>query len=109
LAALITKLNSGELPGSRSREIFDRMATLQETVVESIAALGITRLDRSDVEQLCKELLAENPHIVDDLRSGITKAVGALIGQAKKRNPNVDPTLVRETCLRLASEQNPAQ
>ena len=29
------------------------------------------------------------------------QAIGALIGQAKKPNPNVDPTRVREICLQL--------
>jgi aspartyl-tRNA(Asn)/glutamyl-tRNA(Gln) amidotransferase subunit B len=46
-------------------------------------------------------LLAANPKTITDVRSGKTQAIGALIGQAKKLNPNIDPTRVREICLQL--------
>jgi hypothetical protein len=39
---------------------------------------------------------------VADIRAGNAKAAAAFIGQAKKRNPNVDPRRVQEICLRLA-------
>ena len=46
--------------------------------------------------------MAENPRIVADIKEGKTKAAGALIGMAKKKNPNVDPQQVRKLCLELA-------
>jgi hypothetical protein len=45
-----------------------------------------------------------NPRVVADLKEGKLKDVGALIGQAKKRNPNVDPGRFRELCIQLAEE-----
>jgi aspartyl-tRNA(Asn)/glutamyl-tRNA(Gln) amidotransferase subunit B len=49
-------------------------------------------------------LLAENPKIVADVKSGNEKALGSLVGQAKKRNANVHPGQVREICLKLIQD-----
>ena len=59
--------------------------------------------DNPDAElvALCEKLLAANPKTIADVQSGKTQAIGALIGQAKKLNPNVDPSRVREVCLQL--------
>jgi aspartyl-tRNA(Asn)/glutamyl-tRNA(Gln) amidotransferase subunit B len=46
-------------------------------------------------------LVADNPQAVAEVKAGKQKALGALIGQAKRQNPNVNPALVREICLQL--------
>jgi aspartyl-tRNA(Asn)/glutamyl-tRNA(Gln) amidotransferase subunit B len=56
-------------------------------------------VDDQELRQLCEELLAANPKIVADVRGGKEQAAGGLIGQAKKKNPNVNPGRVREMCL----------
>jgi aspartyl-tRNA(Asn)/glutamyl-tRNA(Gln) amidotransferase subunit B len=66
-----------------------------------IDKLGIRQVDESELVALCEKLLAANPKIAADVRGGKTQAVGALVGQAKKSNPNVDPNRVREICLEL--------
>jgi aspartyl-tRNA(Asn)/glutamyl-tRNA(Gln) amidotransferase subunit B len=80
------------------------MVDTGETVDEAIDRLGIRKVDASELVELCRELLAANPRIVADIKSGKTKAAGALIGQAKQKNPNVDPAQIREICLKLAVE-----
>jgi aspartyl-tRNA(Asn)/glutamyl-tRNA(Gln) amidotransferase subunit B len=35
------------------------------------------------------------------VKNGKVKAVGSLIGKAKKVNPNVNPNEVRQICLKL--------
>ena len=101
LAEVIIKVESGELPGSRAREVFQLMVESEKSAAQVMAELGIEEVDASALEALCEELLAANPKIVEDVRGGKMKAIGALIGQAKKKNPNVSPDQVRETCLRL--------
>ena len=64
-------------------------------------SIGIAAVDESELIALCEKLLAANPKTIADVQAGKTQAVGALIGQAKKLNPNVDPTRVREICLQL--------
>jgi len=104
LAELLQAIQAGDLDRSRARDVFDHMLAENMPPAEAMAALGIEKVDESELEDLCRQLLAENPKIVADIQAGKTKAVGALIGQAKKRNPNADPGRVRELCLQLADE-----
>ncbi len=59
-------------------------------------------MGEEELIELCRELLAANPKIVTDIKEGRGKAAGALIGQAKKKNPNVNPGRLMEICLELA-------
>ena len=45
-----------------------------------------------------------SPKIVAQVKEGKLKAAGALIGQAKQKNPDVNPAQVREICLKLIEE-----
>ena len=76
-------------------------ASLTDPTPEERLCLGIEKVDTSATEQLCRELIESNPRIVADVQGGRHQAVGALIGQAKKRNPNVNPNDVRTMCLAL--------
>ena len=69
-----------------------------------IAAKGIAKVDESELIALCQEIVAANPKIVADIKGGKLQAAGNLVGQAKKRNPNVNPGRVREICLELAAK-----
>jgi aspartyl-tRNA(Asn)/glutamyl-tRNA(Gln) amidotransferase subunit B len=101
LAELIRKVKSGEIPGSRAREVFQAMLDRDVDATTAMESMGVTAVDDSELVALCEKLLAANPKTIGDVRSGKTQAVGALIGQAKKLNPNVDPARVREICLEL--------
>lgn len=68
--------------------------------------LGIQEVDESEVLAMCRELVAANPKIVAEVTQGKLKGLGQLIGQAKKRNPNVSPNRVREICLGLIEGPN---
>ncbi len=102
LGDLVRRVAAGELDTGRGREVLADMLASGKPAAEVISARGIEQVDASELETLCRELLAANPKIVDDIKAGKQKAVGALIGQAKKMNPNVNPGQVRELCLQLA-------
>ena len=104
LSALISKQQAGELPAQRSREVFAAMRENQWTVAEAMQSLGIEKIDESELVELCRQLVEANPRIAADVKEGKAKAVGALIGQAKQQNPNVDPQRVREICLQVIAE-----
>lgn len=104
LADLILKVQAGQLDTSRSRDVLNAMVDKGHSADEMIRLLGITQVDEDALRALCEELLSAHPKIVDDLKQGKTKAAGALIGQAKKRNPNIDPNRVRELCIDLAKQ-----
>ncbi len=101
LAELIGSVRDGKLTTSRGREVLAEMIDSGKSLSEAMKALGIEAVDDSALEDLCRELLAANPKIVAQVKDGKVKAAGALIGQAKQKNPNVNPAQVREICLRL--------
>jgi aspartyl-tRNA(Asn)/glutamyl-tRNA(Gln) amidotransferase subunit B len=104
LAALIKVVLAGKMETSRGREVLAQMMETGATVEEAMKALGIAEVDESDLESLCAELIAANPKVVEDVKQGKLKAAGSLIGQAKKKNPNVNATRVREICLQLIEQ-----
>ncbi|HUT09255.1 MAG TPA: Asp-tRNA(Asn)/Glu-tRNA(Gln) amidotransferase subunit GatB [Thermoguttaceae bacterium] len=101
LAELIRTVRAGKLTTSRGREVLAEMIASGRPLDEAMKGLGIEEVDESALEELCRELLQANPKIVAQVKEGKVKAAGALIGQAKQKNPNVDPARVREICLEL--------
>lgn len=104
LADLIRRVQAGDFNTSRAREVYAEMITQGKTAAEVVAALGITKVDETELYGMASELLAANPKIVEDIKSGKAQAAGNLIGQAKKRNPNVNPARFREICLELVGK-----
>ncbi|MEM8946494.1 MAG: Asp-tRNA(Asn)/Glu-tRNA(Gln) amidotransferase subunit GatB [Planctomycetota bacterium] len=105
LADLITAVAEGKLPKSRSKDAFELMHADSMEVAAAIEKLGIEQVDESALVGLCQELLDANPKIVADVQGGKQQAIGSLIGQAKKKNPNVDPGQFRRLCLDLIARQ----
>jgi aspartyl-tRNA(Asn)/glutamyl-tRNA(Gln) amidotransferase subunit B len=99
VADIIGRIKTGDFDTSRGREIFAAVLEAGKPVAEVVAGMGIAAVDDQELRQLCEELLAANPKIVADVRGGKEQAAGGLIGQAKKKNPNVNPGRVREMCL----------
>jgi aspartyl-tRNA(Asn)/glutamyl-tRNA(Gln) amidotransferase subunit B len=103
LADLIQSVQTGDFNTSRAREVFTQMLE-GKTVADAISALGITKVDETELIAMAGEILTANPKIVADLKAGKAQAAGNLIGQAKKRNPNVNPARFREICLELVAK-----
>ena len=104
LGDLIRRVRAGELETGRGREVLTEMVATGRPAVEVMAALGIQQVDESELVALCQELIQANPKIVADVKEGKTKAAGALLGQARKRNPNANMNRVREICLDLIAK-----
>ncbi len=102
LGDLLKRVQAGELNTSRAREVLEQMIDSGQSVEEVVQQLGIQQLDDAQLVTLCQELVQANPKIVSDIRDGKLQAVGALIGQAKKKNPDVDPSRVRQLLIDLA-------
>lgn len=101
LAELIGKVRAGTFETSRGREVLSVMIASGKSLPEAIKAVGIEVVDESALIELCRKLLEANPKIVAEVKEGKLKGVGALIGQAKKENPNVNANRVRELCLQM--------
>ncbi len=103
LADLIHRVQAGDFNISRAREVFMQMLE-GKTIADAVSTLGITKVDETELIAMAGEILAANPKIVADLKAGKAQAAGNLIGQAKKRNPNVNPARFREICLELVAK-----
>ena len=101
LAELIDSVRKGRLTTSRAREVFAELLAGGKSLEETMAAMGIAAVDESELEGLCRELLAANPKVVAEVKAGKPKGLGQLIGQAKRKNPNVNPNRFRELCEEL--------
>lgn len=102
IAGLLKEIESGELDNSRAKDVFQHWLEKPESDLDAIkSALGIESVDQGEMEDLCRQLLEENPKIVAQVQEGNLKGLGALIGAAKKKNPNADPKLVRQLCQQL--------
>lgn len=101
LGELVKTVVGGDLDVTRAKEVFNDMVASRRGVQESMAALGIQKVDTSELEAICAEIVAANPKVVADVKAGKQQAVSSLIGQAKKRNPNASPADVRRICLEI--------
>jgi aspartyl-tRNA(Asn)/glutamyl-tRNA(Gln) amidotransferase subunit B len=101
VADIIGRIGKGDFDTSRGREIFAEVLSSGRSVAEVVDSMGIAAVSEEELVALCRELLAANPKIVADVQGGKEQAAAGLIGQARKRNANVNPAKVRETCLAL--------
>jgi aspartyl-tRNA(Asn)/glutamyl-tRNA(Gln) amidotransferase subunit B len=101
LAELIGKVRAGAFETSRGREVLGVMVGSGKSLAEAIREVGIEEVDDSAVVELCRKLIQANPKVVAEVKEGKLKGIGALIGQAKKENPNVNANRVRELCLEI--------
>jgi aspartyl-tRNA(Asn)/glutamyl-tRNA(Gln) amidotransferase subunit B len=105
LGAMIAAIREGMLPNTRAPEAFRLMIERGCDVDAALVELKIERVDDSALVALVEELLAANPKTIADIKAGKLQAAGALIGQAKKKNPNVDPNRVRDLAIELAQRK----
>jgi len=101
LGDLLRAVGAGELDTTRGRQVFQHMVETGADVATACRHLGIEKVSTDALVALCRELLAANPKIVADVQGGKHQALGALIGQARKRNPNADPAQVKAICAEL--------
>ena len=101
LGALIAKIAAGDFDNSRGKDVLSEMIASGTELNAAIEKLGIKAVDASEIDGLCQQLIDENPNVVAQLLEGKDKAIGALIGKAKKLNPNASPNVVREKILKM--------
>jgi aspartyl-tRNA(Asn)/glutamyl-tRNA(Gln) amidotransferase subunit B len=104
LADLLKRVKAGDVDTTRGREVLLAMLGTGKTAAEVMSEMGIEKVDETALYDLCRELVAANPKLVADVHAGKLQAAGAFVGQAKKKNPNVNPARVREICLELIAK-----
>jgi aspartyl-tRNA(Asn)/glutamyl-tRNA(Gln) amidotransferase subunit B len=104
LGELLAAIQKGDLDTSKARAVFAEMVSTGKSAANVMQAQGIEKVDESQLVALCEELIAANPKIVADIKGGKLQAASNLIGQAKKKNPNVNPGRFRELVIELVGK-----
>jgi aspartyl-tRNA(Asn)/glutamyl-tRNA(Gln) amidotransferase subunit B len=104
LAALIGMIESGDLDNSRGRDVYQWLMENKGTPETAMKALGIESVDSDEMLNLCRQLIAAHPTAVADFQAGKKQALGAMIGAARKLNPNANPGQVKDLLVQLMSE-----
>ena len=104
LTKLLKSVKAGDVDTTRGREVLLAMLDGGKSAAQVMAEMGIEKVDETALYDLCRELVAANPKLVADVHAGKLQAAGAFVGQAKKKNPNVNPARVREICLELIAK-----
>ncbi|PQO47838.1 Asp-tRNA(Asn)/Glu-tRNA(Gln) amidotransferase subunit GatB [Blastopirellula marina] len=104
LAGLLKAIMDKEIDTTRAKDVFTQMLDSDKDAHTIMKEMGIEKVDDSEIDDLAREVLEANPKAVEDLKNGVQKAVGALIGQAKKKNPNIDPGTFRARCIELVKD-----
>jgi aspartyl-tRNA(Asn)/glutamyl-tRNA(Gln) amidotransferase subunit B len=105
LAELIETVRKGQLTTSRGREVFAEMLSGGRSLDETMKSMGIAAIDESELEDLAYNLVNENPKVVVQFKQGKEKATASLIGQAKRKNPNINPSKIQEYCSAIIPQQ----
>jgi len=97
-AELLSMLERDEINANAAREILNQLFERDDSPVALVEKAGVQQIsDASALEGLVEKVLAANPSAVADLRNGVSKAMGFLIGQAMQASGGkANPKLIRE-------------
>lgn len=100
MIGLLKTVISGELDQTRAKVVLDAMVNSNLDHQQAIEKLGFKAVGDDEVDAICAQLIAENPSVCQQIQAGNIKAIGALIGKARKLNPNVNPGQIKDTILK---------
>jgi aspartyl-tRNA(Asn)/glutamyl-tRNA(Gln) amidotransferase subunit B len=100
MTELLRRVVGGELDQTRAKEVLNEMVDSRSSVIEAIDKLGIKPVDNSELDSICQQLIDEHPDVAKQIQDGNVKAVGMLVGKARKLNPNANPGVVKNLILK---------
>ena len=98
LGQLIERIVDGTLSGKLAKQVFATMWSSGRDADDIIAAEGLRQVsDTHLIEVAVRDILAQNPEQVEQLRAGKDKVLGFLVGQVmKKTGGKANPALVNQ-------------
>jgi len=105
LAALIAKVESGEINGATGKKVFARMFETGKPAAEIIAAEGFSQVsDSGEIERWCREVIEKNPDNAAKYRAGNEGVFKFFVGQVMRASRGqANPQSVNDTLKRLLS------
>jgi len=103
LAAVLQLVDEGTINTGTGRELVQKIEEQKKEPGEIVEKEGLAQMtDISAIEELCQQIIDENPSQVEQYKSGKTGVIGWLMGQVmSKTGGKADPQGVRETLTKL--------
>ncbi len=101
LTNLLNMIHAGEIDQTRAKDVLNEMIDAAIDLKTAIDKLGIVSVSADELAALARQLIADNENIAEQIKNGNAKAVGALIGQARKQNPNVNPGVIKKQIFEI--------
>jgi aspartyl-tRNA(Asn)/glutamyl-tRNA(Gln) amidotransferase subunit B len=105
LAALIAKVEGGEINAASGKKVFARMFETDKPATEIIAAEGFAQVnDTGEIERWCREVIEKHPENVAKYRAGNEGIFKFFVGQVMRASRGqANPQNVNDTLKRLLS------
>lgn len=104
LAELLNAIESGKISNNMAKgEIFEEMYLKGKSAADIIKEKGLEQVsDTGEIEKIAAEVLAANPAIVEEYKSGKVKVFGFLVGQVMaKMKGRANPGMVNDLVKKL--------
>ncbi len=102
MAELMISIEKGAISGKQAKDVFAEMFETGKSAYGIIEEKGMKQItDTGALESVIDEVLAANPKVVEDYKSGKEKAFGFLVGQVMARTKGqANPRVVNEILKR---------
>jgi len=102
LAEAVALVEKGAISRATGTEVFAKMLETGKSAAEIVEEENLAQTsDAGELETVVDEVIAENPDAARQFADGVDKAVGRLIGLAKKKTGGkANPKVVRELLVR---------
>ncbi|MCL6612260.1 MAG: Asp-tRNA(Asn)/Glu-tRNA(Gln) amidotransferase subunit GatB [Peptococcaceae bacterium] len=102
LTGMLKMMDGGTISGKIAKMVFEEMFETGKDPEQIVKEKGLVQIsDEGAIASVVDEVLAANPKVADDFRSGKEKALGFLVGQVMKAtrgkaNPEMVNRIIRE-------------
>lgn len=98
LCELLDLIKSGEISGKIAKDVLDVMIETGEGAAQIVETKGLRQVsDSGALEKIIDEVIAKNPQMLADYKSGKEKLFGFFVGQVMKESKGqANPTMVNE-------------
>lgn len=103
LCALVEKIEKGVISNSAGKTVFDEIMKNGGKVDSIIESKGLAQNSDTDfIENLVKEVFANNEKSINDYKNGKTNALGYLVGQCMKASKGkANPGIVKDIVTKM--------
>lgn len=103
LCALVEKIEKGVISNSAGKTVFDEIMKNDADIDKVIEEKGLAQNSDTDfIENLVKEVFANNEKSINDYKNGKTNALGYLVGQCMKASKGkANPGIVKEVVTKM--------